>query len=192
MIPRMRVSDFFASSDSSCMNGDAARRSSIGHRLRRGDRCSVVFDALVAFAPDLTHGLGHLLMTELGLDLFEPFAGDLELPLHRLGSLLGGDQLLGLTGEAFLGHPKDVVEVRTALCVGDLQGSACLDLLETPVEIGVLLRRGLQVGRQPLRGDVGLLLAAFELTRGAHPACVRARSRPGVGRPWSPIRLARS
>ena len=53
--------------------------------------------------------------------------------------LLGGDQLLGLAGEAFLGHPQDLVDVGAAFGVRELELPACLDLLEAPVQVRVLL-----------------------------------------------------
>ena len=120
----------------------------------------------------MPHRLGHLLLAELALDLFEPLGRRRELLLQFLGALFGADQLLGLTGETLLGDPQDVVEVGATFDVGDLELASRLDLLEASVEVGVLLGGAGEVGGalvRPGRGFGGhglhLLHAGAEVPR---------------------------
>ena len=141
-MPMMRVSDFLASNDSSFMNGLVARRSSSGAASSApsawlGGRVRPVGRIL---APDLPHRLRHLLLAQLGSRPLRAARSKLaSLPLQLVRAFLGRDQLLGLTGETLLRHAQDVVEVGAAFGVGQLELAAGLDLLQPPVEVGVLL-----------------------------------------------------
>src|SRR5918994_4625430 len=83
------------------------------------------------------------------LELLDTFDLDRRLTLELPHPLLGGDQLLALSGQTLLRGSQQLVEVRAALVVGDLQGPARLDLLQPSVQVRVLHR-----GRLELRGEV--------------------------------------
>ena len=169
-MPMIRVRDLRASNDSSFMNGLVARRSSSGAASPTAMASSASPSGILA--SDVPHRLGHLLLAELALDLFEPLGRRRELLLQFLGALLGADQFLGLTGETLLGDPQDVVEVGAAFDIGDLELTSRLDLLEASVEVGVLLGGAREIGGalvRPGRGFGGrglhLLHAGAEVPR---------------------------
>ena len=93
-------------------------------------------------------------------------------------AFLGGDQLLGLAGESLLRDAQDLVDVGAALGVGELELATRLDLLQAAVEIGVVLRGGLELaspgGRCVTPRSCALLLE------------LRERSSVCVARPATP------
>ena len=68
-----------------------------------------------------------------------------------LHPVLGGDQLLGLTGEALLGHLEQLVDLRPALVVRELELAPRLEVLEAAVELRVLRGGVLELPHQLLR-----------------------------------------
>ena len=146
------------------MNGDVARRSSIGTPSLRSSTAPCLAN-LGRLAPQVAHRRRHLLLSQLALGLLDLRGGDLHLAFEGVHALLGGDQLLGLTGQPLLGDAQDLVEVGASLGVGDLELAPRLDLLEAAVEVGVVLRCGLELGGEALVATaliVGLLLGQVQ------------------------------
>ena len=133
---------------------------------RRGaeplDRDGVVrLVVLVLLRLQLAHLVGHLMLSQLRLELLEPLRIEHALTFHLPDPLLGRDQLLALSRETFLRRRQQLVHVRATLVLGDLERAPRLDLLETAVHLRVRLCRRLQLLREgicALGGTVGLLL----------------------------------
>ena len=112
----------------------------------------------------LAQGIGHLVHPEIAFDDLQTVAGRDQIRLQLLHAILGRDQLLGLTGEALLGHLEQLVDLSTALVVGQLELAPCLEVLEAAVELRVLRGSVLELTHQLL----GPRLLGRTVTIGLH------------------------